>query len=138
MGTPEAVEAVGVKPPASAFGKAPPIATSKMTKNPWCRALFQVVASTWLEYTVKKLTPSRYQRICSGETLLSYSIRYVWKAVWHPEHARCPLLMPLYSLHGPPGAVPQWSVPNSELSPLTSSMMSTSPIPQLEGQPAQL
>ena len=33
------------------------------------------------------------------------------------------------SLHGPPGLVPQWSVANKELSPLTSSMTSISPTP---------
>jgi hypothetical protein len=53
--------------------------------------------------TVKKLVPSRYQRICSGETLRSYSIRYVWKPVWQPEQARSPLPMPVVSLHSPPG-----------------------------------
>jgi hypothetical protein len=36
--------------------------------------------------------------------------------------------MPLDSLHGPPGLVPQCSVPNTELRPLMSSKMSTSPL----------
>jgi hypothetical protein len=40
---------------------------------PWCVALFHVVASTWLEFRLKYCEPSRYQRICSGETLRSYS-----------------------------------------------------------------
>src|SRR5262245_31703609 len=73
-------------------------------------------------------TPSRYQRICSGETLRSSSIAYVWKAVWQPPHACSPLPIPVVSLHSPPGLVPQWSVANSELRPLMSSMMSISPI----------
>src|SRR5882724_9761279 len=37
--------------------------------------------------------------------------------------------MPVFSLHGPPGAVPQCSVPKSELRPLMSSIMSISPEP---------
>ena len=35
--------------------------------------------------------------------------------------------MPVDSLHGPPGLVPQCSVPNTELRELMSSRMSTSP-----------
>src|SRR5579875_2114350 len=35
--------------------------------------------------------------------------------------------MPLPSLHGPPGSVPQWTVPDTSESALTSSMMSISP-----------
>ena len=35
--------------------------------------------------------------------------------------------MPFGSLHGPPGSVPQWTVPDSSDSELTSSMMSISP-----------
>ena len=51
------------------------MATLRMMKKPWWVALFQVVASTWFALTVKKLLPSRYQRrICSGETLRSYSM----------------------------------------------------------------
>src|SRR3954447_24682742 len=127
METPDAVDPVG--PPPNAAGKPPPIATLRMTKNPWCVALFQVVASTWLAFTVKKFAPSRYQRICSGETLRSSSIAYVWKPVWQPEQARPPLPMPVVSLHGPPDAVlPQCRVPNSELRPLMSSRMSISPM----------
>src|SRR5215475_11939416 len=130
MGTPDAVEPVG--PPPNAAGKPPPMATLKIMKNPWCVALFQVVASTWLALTVKKLLPSRYQRICSGDTLRSYSIAYVWNPVWQPGQARWPLPMPVVSLHGPPGDTPQCSVPNSEDRPLMSSIMSISPMP---GQP---
>src|SRR5438552_13604676 len=37
--------------------------------------------------------------------------------------------MPVPSLQTPPGNVPQWTVPNTELRPLMSSMMSTSPEP---------
>jgi len=36
--------------------------------------------------------------------------------------------MPVFSLHGPPGVVPQCSVANSELRPLMSSMTSISPM----------
>src|SRR3982751_6847134 len=36
--------------------------------------------------------------------------------------------MPVDSLQGPPGFVPQCSVPNTELRPLLSSRMSTSPL----------
>src|SRR3954470_1966021 len=127
MGTPDWVAAVG--PPPNASTNPPPMATFRMMKNPWWVALFQVVASTWLAFTVKKFAPSRYQRICSGETLLSSSIAYVWKPVWQPPQARSPLPMPVVSLHGPPDAVlPQWRVPNSELRPLMSSMMSISPM----------
>ena len=35
--------------------------------------------------------------------------------------------MPSGSLQGPPGSVPQWTVPDSSDSELTSSMMSISP-----------
>src|SRR3954470_7814451 len=35
--------------------------------------------------------------------------------------------MPVDSLQGPPGLVPQWRVPKTELRPLMSSRMSTSP-----------
>src|SRR4030095_13866639 len=126
MGTPDWVDAVG--PPPNAAGKPPPMATLRIRKKPWWVALFQVVAETWVALTVKKLVPSRYQRICSGETLRSYSIRYVGKPVWQPEQARSPLPMPVVSLHSPPGLVPQWSVANSELRPLMSSRMSISPM----------
>jgi hypothetical protein len=51
----------------------------------------------------------------------------VWYAVWQPPQARSPLPMPVDSLQGPPGLVPQCSVPNTELRPLMSSRMSTSP-----------
>src|SRR6266508_4809235 len=50
------------------------IATLRIMKKPWWVALFHVVTSTWLLVTVKKLVPSRYQRICSGETLRSNSM----------------------------------------------------------------
>jgi len=46
----------------------------RIMKKPWWVALFHVVTSTWLLVTVKKLVPSRYQRICSGETLRSNSM----------------------------------------------------------------
>jgi hypothetical protein len=52
----------------------------------------------------------------------------VWKPVWQPGQARSPLPMPVFSLQGPPGAVPQWSVPNTELRPLMSSITSISPM----------
>ncbi len=52
----------------------------------------------------------------------------MWKPVWHPEQGRSPLPMPVFSLHGPPGVVPQCSVTNSELRPLMSSMTSISPM----------
>src|SRR5690348_5005920 len=130
IGTPDWVAPVG--PPPNAAGNEPPIATLRIMKNPWWVALFQVVASTWLALTVKKLLPSRYQRICSGLVLRSSSIAYVWKPVWHPPQARSPLPRPVYSLQGPPGATPQCSVANSELRPLMSSMTSISPMP---GQP---
>jgi hypothetical protein len=62
--------------------------------------------------------------------LRSHSNRYVWKELWQdgPGHA---LLapMPLNSLHGPPGATPQWSPPHTELIPLTFSITSNSPMP---------
>src|SRR2546429_9103073 len=105
------------------------MATLKITKTPWWGAWFQVVASTWVEFSVKKLVPSRYQRRVSGETLRSYSTAYRWKPVWQPPHARSPLPRPVNSLHGPPGATPQWRVANSELRPLMSSITSISPTP---------
>ena len=43
------------------------MARSKIGVNVWCTAFAQVVASTWVELTVKKLLPSKYQRICSGD-----------------------------------------------------------------------
>ncbi len=52
----------------------------------------------------------------------------MWKPVWQPAQARSPLPMPVVSLHGPPGLVPQCRVANSELRPLMSSMMSISPM----------
>ena len=39
-----------------------------------------------------------------------------------------PLPSPSVSLHGPPGSTPQWKVPETSDSALTSSMMSTSPV----------
>src|SRR6185369_4572165 len=114
--------------PPNAAGKPPPMATFRMMKNPWWVALFQVVAETWLAFTEKNWLPSRYHRICSGDTLRSCSIAYVWYPVWQPEQARSPLPMPVVSLHSPPGFVPQWRVANSELRPLMSSMMSISPM----------
>ena len=50
-----------------------------MMKNPCWTAFAQVVASTAVAERVKYCAPSRYQRICSGLTLRSYSIAYVWK-----------------------------------------------------------
>src|SRR5947209_10721525 len=49
--------------------------------------------------------------------------------------------MPVLSLHGPPGYVPQWRVPKTELRPLMSSRMSTSPevghgVPLRSGAPS--
>jgi hypothetical protein len=78
-----------------------------MMKKPWWCALFQVVASTWLALTVKKLLPSRYQRICSGDTLRSYSMAYVWKPVWQPPHARSTAADAGRLVARPPGFVPQ-------------------------------
>jgi len=72
MGLPDTVEAYG--PPPNASGNPPPIATFRMTKKPWCSALFQVVASTRVESTLKVCRPSTYQRSCSGLVLRSYSI----------------------------------------------------------------
>src|SRR3954469_6594449 len=116
IGTPDWVEPVG--PPPKAAGKPPPIATLRIMKKPWCVALFQVVASTWLALIVKKLLPSRYHRSCSGDTLRSCSTAWVGKPVGQPPQAGSPLPMPVVSLHGPPGETPQCSVPNSELRPL--------------------
>src|SRR5947209_3314385 len=105
MGTPDWVAPVG--PPPNAAGKAPPMATLRITNMPWWVALFQVAASTWAAVTVKIWAPSRYQRSASGETLRSYSTAYVWKPVWQPGQARSPDPRPVNSLHGPPGATPQ-------------------------------
>jgi hypothetical protein len=54
----------------------------------------------------------------------------VWNADWHDVlgHARL-VPIPLVSLHGPPGLTPQCSTPQTELIPLTFSMMSNSPMP---------
>ena len=49
--------------------------------------------------------------------------------VWQPEQAVRPLPRPVVSLHGPPWPTPQCRVPATSLSPLTSSMMSISPMP---------
>ncbi len=54
-------------------------------------------------------------------------IEYVWKPLWQPGQARRPLLIPVPSLQGPPGEVPQWIVPATSERALTSSMMSISP-----------
>jgi hypothetical protein len=54
----------------------------------------------------------------------------VWKPDWQVEPGQARLApMPLFSLHGPPGATPQWSTPHTESIPLTFSMMSNSPMP---------
>src|ERR1700730_9846635 len=109
MGRPDTVPPVG--PPPNAAGSSPPIATFRMTKKPWPVAAAQVPASTWLELTVWNWTPSRYQRSCCGLVLRSHSIVYVWNAACQlvGVQARWPP-MPTFSLHGPPGLVPQWSV----------------------------
>src|SRR5262245_57631146 len=90
--------------------------------------LFHVVASTWDWLTLWNCWPSTYHRNWFGLMLRSHSNRYVWKADWQvlPGQARW-LPMPVNSLHGPPGATPQWSTPQTELIPLTFSMMSNSP-----------
>ncbi|GIM90367.1 hypothetical protein Ato02nite_021600 [Paractinoplanes toevensis] len=51
----------------------------------------------------------------------------MWKPVWQPPQARSPEVMPVDSLHGPPGLTPQCRAPKTELRPLMSSMMSISP-----------
>ena len=54
----------------------------------------------------------------------------MWKPAWHVAPTQGTLLpRPLYSLHGPPGATPQWKVPHSRFMPWTFSMMSISPMP---------
>ena len=51
----------------------------------------------------------------------------MWYPVWQPEQDCSPLPMPFGSLHGPPGSVPQCTVPDTSERALTSSMMSISP-----------
>src|SRR5258705_8668882 len=53
---------------------------------------------------------------------------YVCITAWQPEQGSRPLLMPSVSLHGPPFQTPQWKVCETCESPLTSSMMSISPM----------
>jgi hypothetical protein len=128
MVPPEEVCTFGEVQPQSAFGNEPPIARSKMMKNPWSTAACQAATPTWSSLTDQYSWPSRYQRICSSETLRSMISVYVWYPVWQPAQAVMPLVRPVYSLHGPPGATPQCSVDEVSLCPLTSSMMSVSPI----------
>jgi hypothetical protein len=53
----------------------------------------------------------------------------VWNALWQLDPGQARLApMPLNSPHGPPGATPQCSTPQTELIPLTFSMMSNSPM----------
>lgn len=100
-------------------------------KYPACSVIAaQVPASSWLWETEWNCWPSTYQRSTLGETERSHSNVYVWNADWQlaPGQARL-LAMPLVSLHGPPGLTPQCSTPQTELIPLTFSMMSNSPMP---------
>src|SRR5687767_978889 len=91
--------------------------------------LFQVVASNCDWLTLWNCWPSTYHRSWLGLTLRSHSNRYVCIADWQeePGHARL-APKPEVSLHGPPGLTPQCSTPQTELMPLTFSMMSNSPI----------
>src|SRR3954471_2707646 len=89
----------------------------------------QYGSPTWLWVTVWNSWPSTYQRSWLGLALRSHSKAYVWKADWQLEPGQARLApMPWVSLHGPPGVTPQCSTPQTELIPLTFSMMSTSPI----------
>src|SRR2546423_3708874 len=121
---PDTVDDVG--PPPNAAGNPPPIARSSIRKYGWLVAFAHVVASTRVELIEKNCVPSRNQRMVSGETLLSHSTVYVWNEPQHVEHDTVPP-MPLDSLHGPPGLVPQCRVPNSVATALMLSMKSSSP-----------
>src|SRR4051812_4134314 len=69
-----------------------------MMKKPWWVALFQVVAETWLAFTLKIWAPSRYHRICSGDTLRS--------CVGFPGEARGPVGVPPVLPRRPPAVLP--------------------------------
>src|SRR6266567_193170 len=129
MPAPDDVAADGDPQPQIAFGNAPPMARSRITKKPWSTAACQVASGTWFSLTVNRRLPSSRNRNCSAEVFVRSTItEYVWKLVWHPLQAPRPLPMPVVSLHGPPGSAPQWKVLESSDSALTSSMMSSSPM----------
>src|SRR3954454_13323747 len=90
----------------------------------------QYGSPTWFCDTVWNCWSSPYQRSWVGGALRSHSNRYVWNADWQDAPGQVRLApMPLFSLHGPPGATPQCSTPQTLLMPLTFSMMSNSPMP---------
>src|SRR5687768_7864582 len=92
--------------------------------------VFQVSAGSCPWLIEWNCWPSTYQRNWFGEMLVSHSNRYVWKPDWQlvPGQARL-APRPVVSLQGPPGFTPQCSTPQTELIPLTFSMMSNSPMP---------
>ena len=51
ISAPGVMSADGLVQPQTLFGYEPPIATSKMTKNPWSTAAFQVASDTWFCFT---------------------------------------------------------------------------------------
>ena len=52
MAAPELVELAGVVQLQTPFGKPPPMATSRMRKNPWSTAACQADVPIWLSVTV--------------------------------------------------------------------------------------
>src|SRR4029453_9015004 len=110
--------------PDTPFGNPPPMATLSSRKYPACLVMLaHVPASSWAWLMLWNCWSSTYQRSMFGLTLVSHSNREVWEADWHdaPGQAR-EAPRPLNSSHGPAGATPQCSTPQTWLSPLTFSM----------------
>ena len=74
MAAPEVVEAVGMVHPQTASGNPPPMATSRIKKNPWSTAAYQAAAPTWFSLTVKYARPSRYQVIDSLPVFVRFTM----------------------------------------------------------------
>src|SRR2546421_5013226 len=103
----------------------------RMMKNPWLVAASQaagsMLAPRWVRHTWR---PSTYQ--VADWSAADQSSVYRWKPLVHDvglQPLGPPLPTPLFSLHGPPGAVPQCCVCQVRLAPLTLSMTSNSPTP---------
>ena len=99
-------------------------------KNGWSTAFAQVVASTGVELSGEVVdaveVPADLLRRHRAVDLHGVGVvRRSGSRSRRARRCRCPVV----SLHGPPGSMPQWSVPKTELRPLMSSRMSTSPMP---------
>ena len=71
MAAPELVALTGVEQLQTPFGKPPPMATSRMRKNPWSTAACQADVPIWLDHVVlKAVALDRKQRFETAEEMV--------------------------------------------------------------------